>query len=199
MQSTSDFRKHLRSYHQDLYSESDPKQSKIRNVFTKSDKSSRDSQIKRRSLWTDFTLADKQHADSKLTDWIANHSQSFSVVEHEDFREFSAALRCDYQVPCRNTIKNRIIARWTERKKIVRQKLRQDLAGRRCGLTTDMWTSSAKRGYMLITAHYVDAHWDMKNVIIAFIRVIYPHTGKRLADHLVEAAKSMDPMMLESV
>ena len=111
MQSTSNFRKHLRSYHQDLYSESDPKQSKIRNVFTKSDKSSGDSQIKRRSLWTDFTLADKQHADSKLTDWIANHSQSFSVVEHEDFREFSAALRCDYQVPCRSTIKNRIIAR----------------------------------------------------------------------------------------
>ena len=68
MQSTSNFRKHLRSYHQDLYSESDPKQSKIRNVFTKSDKSSRDSQIKRRSLSTDFILADGQHADSKLTD-----------------------------------------------------------------------------------------------------------------------------------
>ena len=52
---------------------------------------------------------------------------------------------------------------------------------------------------MVITPHYVDAHWDMKNVITAFIRVMYPHTGKRLADHLVEAVKSMDPMMLESV
>ena len=62
-----------------------------------------------------------------------------------------------------------------------------------------MWTPLAKRGYMVITPHYVDAHWDMKNVITAFIRVMYPHTGKRLADHLVEAVKSMDPMMLESV
>ena len=52
---------------------------------------------------------------------------------------------------------------------------------------------------MVITAHYVDAHWDMKSVIIAFIRVMYSHTGKLLADHLVEAVKSMDPMMLESV
>ena len=74
-QITSNFRKHHRSYHQDLYSESNPKQSKIRNFFTKSDNRSGGSQIKRRSLSTDFTLADKQHADSKLTDWIVNHSQ----------------------------------------------------------------------------------------------------------------------------
>ena len=39
----------------------------------------------------------------------------------------------------------------------------------------------------------------MKNVIIAFTRVMYPHTEKRLADHLVKAVKSMDPMLLKIV
>ncbi|KAH9119582.1 hypothetical protein AeMF1_007797 [Aphanomyces euteiches] len=66
----------------------------------------------------------------------------------------------------------------------------------RIGLTTDMWTSIAKRGYMVVTLHYIDTAWQMRSVIIAFKRVMYPHTGERLARHLLEGVEEMSPRLL---
>ncbi|BBN01738.1 hypothetical protein Mp_2g09870 [Marchantia polymorpha subsp. ruderalis] len=36
----------------------------------------------------------------------------------------------------------------------------------------------------------------MRHCIIVFIRVLYPHTGERLAVHLIKAVKEMDPSLL---
>ncbi|OAE30066.1 hypothetical protein AXG93_1474s1120 [Marchantia polymorpha subsp. ruderalis] len=54
----------------------------------------------------------------------------------------------------------------------------------------------AKRYYMVVTIHYIDSNWDMRHCIIVFIRVLYPHTGERLAVHLIKAVKEMDPSLL---
>ncbi|KUF97448.1 hypothetical protein AM588_10008498 [Phytophthora nicotianae] len=39
----------------------------------------------------------------------------------------------------------------------------------------------------------------MRSVIIAFKRVQYPHTGKRLAEHFIRAVKDMDSGILSSI
>jgi hypothetical protein len=36
---------------------------------------------------------------------------------------------------------------------------------------------------MVITLHYIDDEWEMRSVIIGFKRIMYPHTGERLADN----------------
>ncbi|KAI3789667.1 hypothetical protein L2E82_02469 [Cichorium intybus] len=52
-------------------------------------------------------------------------------------------------------------------------------------VTTDMWTSSnQKKGFMSITAHLVDANWEMQSRIMRFIYVPCPHTAEVLADVL---------------
>ena len=34
-------------------------------------------------------------------------------------------------------------------------------------VTTDMWTSeNQKRGYMAVTAHFIDDSWTLRNIII---------------------------------
>ena len=47
-----------------------------------------------------------------------------------------------------------------------------DFAGSRYGITTDMWTSAAKRGYIVTTLHYINKNWEMKNVTVAFIYMV---------------------------
>ena len=148
---------------------------------------------------TQFTIADHKFSDRKLTDWIVNHAQSFSVVENSDFKDFCNSLQEEYTVPTRNTIKNRILLRWAEEKNRVSDKIVRELEGSRCGITTDMWTSTAKRGYMVTTIHYINNSWEMQHVILAFIRVLYPHTGKRLASHLLDGVAKMNPKLLKSV
>jgi hypothetical protein len=70
---------------------------------------------------------------------------------------------------------------------------------KRVGTPTDMWTSSAKRGCMVITLHYVDEEWEMRSVSIVFKRVLYPNTGKRLAVNFMEAVEEMSTRLLQSL
>jgi hypothetical protein len=173
-------------------------QTKIKHFF--SVESGGQSSRKRKAGNNDnFTKSDIEYCNRKLTDWIVNHAQPFSVVEQADFREFCSSLREEYPMPTRNTIKHRILQRWQDEKNRVRSRLKAELCRRRCGITTDMWTSAAKKGYMVVTVHYINSDWDMKHVILAFIRVLYPHTGERLAEHLLTAVRGMDPLLLQSV
>ncbi|KAL9676157.1 hypothetical protein QQ045_004370 [Rhodiola kirilowii] len=57
--------------------------------------------------------------------------------------------------------------------------------GRIC-LTSDMWSSRQKMGYMSLTAHWIDDKWNMQKRILSFKMVEYPHTGDSLASHMYE-------------
>ena len=38
-------------------------------------------------------------------------------------------------------------------------------------ITTDMWTSSTKMGYMVVTMHFIDKSWVLHSRIMRFIHV----------------------------
>lgn len=61
------------------------------------------------------------------------------------------------------------------------------------------WTSDVKRGYMVVTLHYLDSDWTLRSVIITFIRVLYPYTAERLANHLSQEISAMDGELLGSL
>jgi hypothetical protein len=88
---------------------------------------------------------------------------------------------------------------WSEKKRLTAQYLTSLCRSRRVGTTTDMWTSAAKRGYMVITLHVIDDERDIFNVIISFNRVFYPHTAERLAQNFVGGIKECSASLLPSI
>ena len=43
----------------------------------------------------------------------------------------------------------------------------------RVAITTDMWTADhQKKGYMAITAHFIDESWKLRNVIMRYYYVL---------------------------
>jgi hypothetical protein len=52
---------------------------------------------------------------------------------------------------------------------------------------------------MAITMHFIDDEWKMQSVLVSFFRVMYPHTGERLAQHLLDGVTAMSPMLLTSI
>ncbi|KAK2661526.1 hypothetical protein Ddye_000100 [Dipteronia dyeriana] len=54
----------------------------------------------------------------------------------------------------------------------------------RIALTTDMWTSNQKKGYMVVKAHFIDNTWKLRSRILRFIYVPAPHYASTLADEL---------------
>ncbi|CAN1164217.1 Putative AC9 transposase, partial [Linum perenne] len=57
----------------------------------------------------------------------------------------------------------------------------------RVAITTDMWIASNQRkGYMVVTAHYLDNGWCLRSQLLRFIYVPTPHTANKLARFLVD-------------
>ncbi|KAL4325625.1 hypothetical protein GQ457_11G026650 [Hibiscus cannabinus] len=55
-------------------------------------------------------------------------------------------------------------------------------------ITTDMWTSThQKKGFMAITAHFIDNSWILQSRIIRFTYVPCPHTAEVICDVLSES------------
>ena len=93
---------------------------------------------------------------------ILVHEYPLSMVDHLYFKRFICSLQPLFTVPSRNTIKKEILKLYeSERSRI--QKVIDDNKGR-VALTTDMWTTTTqKKGYMAVTAHYIDNSWKLRS------------------------------------
>lgn len=66
------------------------------------------------------------------------------------------------------------------------------------GLTTDCWTSTTTKGYITVTAHYIDESWKMKNKILATRELdnnsgeVFRHTGENLARVLCDIVSEFE-------
>ncbi|CAN1768603.1 Zinc finger BED domain-containing protein DAYSLEEPER [Linum perenne] len=101
----------------------------------------------------------------ELCSMILVHEYPLSIVDHIGFRRYSCSLQPLFQVPSRNTIKKEILTLYG----VQSAKIRRELDGNRgrIAVTTDMWTATNhKRGYMALTAHYIDNSWKLRSIML---------------------------------
>ncbi|KAF1858918.1 hypothetical protein Lal_00000738 [Lupinus albus] len=128
---------------------------------------------------------DAENTKRELANAIIMHDYPLSIVDHIGFRRYSAALQPLFQVPSRNTIKKEIFKVYDFERECAMKML--DSHEGRVAITSDMWTSSnQKRGYMAVTAHYIDCSWTLQSRVLRFIYVPAPHTSDILSNALVE-------------
>ncbi|CAN1241528.1 Putative AC transposase [Linum perenne] len=102
------------------------------------------------------------------------HEYPFSMVDHYYFKDFISSLQPLFGA--------------CEKVKIHKQ---IDGNKGRIAITTDMWTASnQKKGYMAVTAHYVDNNWHLRNHMLRFMYVPAPHNANKLASILVHCMLS---------
>ncbi|KAI8574511.1 hypothetical protein RHMOL_Rhmol01G0360200 [Rhododendron molle] len=53
------------------------------------------------------------------------------------------------------------------------------------GFTSDMWSGINNRGYICVTAHYIDSSWTLQKKIIAFRLVEFPHDADHIFDSIM--------------
>ena len=57
----------------------------------------------------------------------------------------------------------------------------------RIAITTDMWTATNQRkGYMTVTAHFIDEAWALRSRILSFMHITLPHDAYTLSKVLTE-------------
>ena len=99
-----------------------------------------------------------------LANMIVLHDYPISMVEHYGFRKFSSGIGPLFKMPYRATTKSDIMKIYETKRGVVLGSMEKNES--RIALTSDLWTSKQNKGYMAITAHYIDAAWRLHNRII---------------------------------
>ncbi|RVW64504.1 putative AC transposase [Vitis vinifera] len=130
-----------------------------------------------------FTF-DKEISREKLARAIILHEYPLSIVDHVGFRDFATSLQPLFKMVSHNTIKGDIMKIYEVKKDNMISYLEKLQS--RVAITTDMWTSNQKKGYMAIIVHYIDESWLPQHQIIRFVYVPPPHTKEVLSDVLMD-------------
>lgn len=110
---------------------------------------------------------DQDVARKALGSMILLHDYPLSIVDHIGFRKFVSALQPLFKMVRRNTIRSDILDSYKIEKKRAINYMEKNKS--RVAITTDMWTSEhQKRGYMAITAHFVDESWKLQSYIMRY-------------------------------
>ncbi|XP_030963976.1 zinc finger BED domain-containing protein RICESLEEPER 2-like [Quercus lobata] len=128
---------------------------------------------------------DQVRVRNKLARMVILHEYPLSMVDHIGFKEFVADLQPMFKLVTRNTLKSDILKIYdNKRQKALKM---TDKNGSRMIITTNMWTSSnKKRGFMVITAHFIDHTWTLQSRVLRFGYVPSPHTKDVIAEVLVD-------------
>ena len=112
---------------------------------------------------------------SLFAEAIMYHGYPLSMVEHKFTRKLHRYLN-----PKVKNISRSTITRWCMRKNSKLRKMLfetlKDLDSK-VSLTCDIWTACTSRGYLTLTAHYIDKDWCLKSKVLNFRHFPPPHTG----------------------
>ena len=106
---------------------------------------------------------------------IIKHSYPLIIVEHEGLRKVHYYLNNNVRAISRNTILKHCCNEHESFKVMLRGVL-DGLTSRVC-LTCDCWSALNTRGYLTLTAHYVDNNWKLRSKILNFRYFAPPHNG----------------------
>ena len=102
-----------------------------------------------------------------VSEIIIYHDLPFHYVEYEKVRERDKYLNPECEPICRQTASREVYKRY----EIEKLKLKEMFAcyQGRVSFTSDLWTSRSQvRGYICLTAHYIDEKWKLHSHILAF-------------------------------
>ena len=107
---------------------------------------------------------------------IICHAYPLQIVEHDELRELHIYLNPLVKHVSRNTILKYCIREFDTHKAILSNVL-SNLTGRIC-FTCDVWSACTTRGYIVLTAHFIDDSWTLRSKVLSFRYFPPPHNGK---------------------
>ncbi|CAN1262112.1 Putative AC9 transposase, partial [Linum perenne] len=93
------------------------------------------------------------------------HEYPLSIIEHLHFKGFCYSLHPLFNVHSRNTLKRDVMRLYYDERAKIHRLI--DSIKERVAITTDMCAASNQRkGYMAVTAHYLDNGWCLRSQLL---------------------------------
>ncbi|XP_050278193.1 zinc finger BED domain-containing protein RICESLEEPER 2-like [Quercus robur] len=128
---------------------------------------------------------DQKVSRNELARMIILHEYPLSIVDHIGFRKYSTSLQPLFRMVSRNTIKKDILSIYEKEREKSKHEIDKNQG--RISITTYMWTSqNKKRGFIVVTAHFIDGLWRLQSRVMRFIYVPSPHTKEVFSSVLLD-------------
>lgn len=140
-----------------------------------------------------MTASQREKIDEQLLQLFIKDFQPFSIVEDKGFKGYTNALNPAYQLPTRQHISNTLLPALYE-KCVNRVRTIEIKNITSLSLTTDLWTSTSQESYIAILAHYIDADFKFKKVLLECAPLPGSHTALNIAE---EISRTIDDLGIE--
>ena len=103
---------------------------------------------------------------------IILHEHPLSIVDHIGFKKYSTSLQPLFRMVSRNIIKKDILSIYEKEREKSKHEIDKNQG--RISITIDMWTSqNKKRGFMVVTAHFIDGLWRLQSRVMRYFFLKY--------------------------
>ena len=112
-------------------------------------------------------------------DYRIRAEQPFNMMETDDYSKIIQTLiNPQFKGWSGNTVKRDIMKKFQTEQENFKQYFA--IFEGNFFLTSDIWTSLMHRGFLCITAHYIDSEWMLNKRIISFKTINTPYNGKNI-------------------
>lgn len=117
-----------------------------------------------------------------LVVFIIKFVQPLYILKNEAFRDFVHGCEPGFQIPCEKTVKNLIHEAYVWGTDQLLNLLGNTVTS--IHLTTDLWTSKSKHGYIGVTATWLASDFTFYEVLLTCSHLEYPHTSEVISNEL---------------
>ncbi|KMS99289.1 hypothetical protein BVRB_2g046180 [Beta vulgaris subsp. vulgaris] len=159
---TSHLNKHARKHCSGRHLRLGSGQSQLK--FKKEDDGNTSLSLKEKTKKVSF---DQDVSRRELVKMVVVHEYHLSIVDHIGFGSFIKSLNDDFKMISRNTLKCDVVKMFNNERGSLKVLLVANEG--RVTITTDMWiASNQKKGYMVVTSHFIDDKWILHNRTIRY-------------------------------
>ncbi|CAG8826351.1 31232_t:CDS:2, partial [Gigaspora margarita] len=125
-----------------------------------------------------------------ITTWIINCQRPLSIIEDPKLVKILQYLNPMVELVKGDAIKNTIMSLYNSGK----QELKVFLSNinSKISFTSDLWMSPNNKGFIAVTAHYIDDNWALQEVIIDFGLMSGKHDGTNIANGFFKVLENCD-------
>lgn len=134
-------------------------------------------------------LSDVGRADvfASLINWVVHEKQSPQIMSSEPFQDFCKKLNRFYALPSPDQLERGIGDEYTRYQSLVRMVI-DNIPGR-VSLTCDSWSPHIMRGYIAISAHWIDENWKLNSCVIGIKYFPAPRNEHAMSELLLNLIK----------
>ncbi|CAB5208593.1 unnamed protein product [Rhizophagus irregularis] len=129
----------------------------------------------------------QQKLRNGVADWIVTDGLPFNTVREKSFKRMINNINPAFIPPCYATLKRDIGCEYKTAVELMKSYIEETCIY--ASITTDLWTSRAKTGYIGITYHWLTQEMKLCDILVCVEKISYSHTRTHIRETIQEKLK----------